>query len=176
LTIRGPLEGEISKPNFIYREADWKLFQNYLVNNLSTQCRWELLRERDVAVKHLTDTINTACHTAENMNLQTNAKCSINTYPYTKRNKLRTQWQRTRDITLRPLINALKEQIDSTIKEQLSDTWQRTLRGLVTNNMKDTWRITKNLIKSNPNIPPLTINRKTATTTQEKLNLFCGYI
>jgi hypothetical protein len=37
--------------------------------------------------------------------------------------------------------------------------------------MKDTWRITKILTKSNPNIPPLTINGKTATT-QEKLNLF----
>jgi hypothetical protein len=38
--------------------------------------------------------------------------------------------------------------------------------------MKDTWRITKKLTKSNHNIPPLTSNGKSATTTQEKLNLF----
>jgi hypothetical protein len=46
-----------------------------------------------------------------------------------KRNKLRTQWQRTHDITLRPLINSLKEQIDSAIKEQLSNTWQKHYQG-----------------------------------------------
>jgi hypothetical protein len=75
------------------------------------------------------------------------------------------QWQRTDDVTLRPLINSLKEQIGSAIKEQLSNTWQKTLQALDTN-MRDTWRIT------NPNIPPLTINGKTATTPQEKGNAF----
>jgi hypothetical protein len=89
-----------------------------------------------------------------------------------KRNKLRAQWQRTHDITLRPLINFLKEQIDSAIKEQLSSTWQKTLQSLNTNNIKDTWRIIKSLTNDNPNIPPLTINGKTAYTTQEKLNAF----
>jgi hypothetical protein len=69
-----------------------------------------------------------------------------------------------------------KEHIDSAIKEQLSYTWHRNLQGLDTNNMKDTWRKTKNLTKSNPNIPRLNINGKTATTTEEKLNLYCGYI
>jgi hypothetical protein len=34
-----------------------------------------------------------------------------------KRNRLRTQWQRAHDITLHPLINSLKEQIDSAITE-----------------------------------------------------------
>jgi hypothetical protein len=38
--------------------------------------------------------------------------------------------------------------------------------------MKDTWRITKCLTNATPNIPPLTINGKTAYTTQEKLNTF----
>jgi hypothetical protein len=71
-----------------------------------------------------------------------------------KRNKLRAQWQRTHDITLRPLINSLKEQIDSAIKEQVSNTWQKTLQALDTNNMRDTWRITKSLTKDNHTIPP----------------------
>jgi hypothetical protein len=79
-----------------------------------------------------------------------------------KRNKLRAQGQRTHDITLRPIINSLKEQIDSAIKEQLSSTWQKTLQSLNTNNIKDTWRITKSLTNDNLNIPPLTINGKTA--------------
>jgi hypothetical protein len=88
-----------------------------------------------------------------------------------KRNTLRTQQQRTHDITLRPLINSLKEQIDSAIREQLPNTWQKTLQGLDTSNEKDTWRITKSLTNTNPNIPPLTVNGKTATI-QEKLNAF----
>jgi hypothetical protein len=66
----------------------------------------------------------------------------------------------------------LKEQIDSAIKEQLSNTWQKTLKSLNTNNMKYTWKITKCLTNDNPNIPTLTINDKTAYTTQEKLNTF----
>jgi hypothetical protein len=74
-------------------------------------------------------------------------------------------------MTLRPLINSLKEQIDSAIKEQLSNTWQKILQGLDSNN-KDTWRITESLTDTNPNIPPLTINGKTATTIQENLNAF----
>jgi hypothetical protein len=44
----------------------------------------------------------------------------------------------------------LKEQIDSAIKEQLSNTWQKTLQGLDINNMKDTWRITKSSKSHNP--------------------------
>jgi hypothetical protein len=89
-----------------------------------------------------------------------------------KRKKLREQWQGTRDNTLRSLINSIKEQIDSAIKEQLSNTWKKTLQSLNTNNMKDTWRITKCLTNANPNIQPLPINDKTAYITQEKLNAF----
>jgi hypothetical protein len=59
-----------------------------------------------------------------------------------KRNKIRKQWQRIHYIILRPLINSLKVQIESAIKEQLSNTWQKTLQRLATNNMKGTWRIT----------------------------------
>jgi hypothetical protein len=74
--------------------------------------------------------------------------------------------------TLRPLVNSLKEQIDSAIKEQLSNTWQKTLQGLDTNNMRDTWRINKSLTNTSSNIPPLTINGKTVTETQGKVNAF----
>jgi hypothetical protein len=42
--------------------------------------------------------------------------------------------------------------------------------------MKDTWRTTKNITKSNPNIPPLTIYAKSATITQEKLNFFADIL
>jgi hypothetical protein len=70
------------------------------------------------------------------------------------------------------LIISLKEQIHSAIKEQVSNTRQKTLQGLDTNNMNDTWKISKRLTKDNHNIPPLTINEKTANTTQEKLKAF----
>jgi hypothetical protein len=89
-----------------------------------------------------------------------------------KINKLGEQWQRTHHITLRPLINSLKAQIDSAIKEQVSNTWQKTLQGLDNNNMKDTSRITKCLTKDNHTIPPLTIYGKTANTAKEKLKAF----
>jgi hypothetical protein len=36
LTIRGPLETDETKLNFIYREADWTHFQKFLVSNLDT--------------------------------------------------------------------------------------------------------------------------------------------
>ncbi|PNF22150.1 hypothetical protein B7P43_G05754 [Cryptotermes secundus] len=87
---------------------------------------------------------------------------------FQKRNRLWTQRPRTHDMTLCPLINSLKGQIDSAIKEQL----QKTLQGLDTNNMRDTWRITESLANTNSNIPPLTINGKTVTETQEKVNAF----
>jgi hypothetical protein len=38
--------------------------------------------------------------------------------------------------------------------------------------MKDTWRITTSLTKDSHTIPPLTVNGKTANTTQEKLKTF----
>jgi hypothetical protein len=38
--------------------------------------------------------------------------------------------------------------------------------------MRDAWRITKSLTNINPNVPLLTINGKTTTTIQEKLNTF----
>jgi hypothetical protein len=60
-----------------------------------------------------------------------------------KGNRLRTQWQRAHEITLRSLIGYSKEQIDSAIKEQVSNTWQKTLQGLDVKNTSDTWRITK---------------------------------
>jgi hypothetical protein len=82
-----------------------------------------------VAVKHLTDTLNGATNanplrrTFRSMQITTSTRTLIQ-----KRNKLRAQWQRTHDITLRPLINSVKEQIDSAIKEQLSNTWQKTYK------------------------------------------------
>jgi hypothetical protein len=36
LTMRGPLEADKIKPNYIYRQTNWELFQNYLVSNLNT--------------------------------------------------------------------------------------------------------------------------------------------
>jgi hypothetical protein len=62
LHIRGPLKPEEIKLHFIYRDANWELFQNYLVNNLNTQ-RLEgncSKSEIDVALVHLTDTLNRA--------------------------------------------------------------------------------------------------------------------
>jgi hypothetical protein len=55
-------------------------------------------------------------------------------------------------ITLRPLINSLKKQMDSAIKEQLSNSWQETLRGLDTNNISNTWRISESLANTSPDI------------------------
>jgi hypothetical protein len=139
--------------------------------------RWELLRktETDVAVKHLADTINRATRFAIPLRTRTFRSMQIAASTHTliqKRNKHRMKGQRTHDITLRPLISSLKEQIHSAIKDQLTDTWQRTLQGLDSNSMNDTWRITKNVNKSNHNMPSLNINGKTATATREKLNLF----
>jgi hypothetical protein len=42
--------------------------------------------------------------------------------------------------------------------------------------MKDACRITKSLTKDNHTIPPLTINEKTANTTQEKLKTFADIL
>jgi hypothetical protein len=42
--------------------------------------------------------------------------------------------------------------------------------------MKDARRITNNLTKSNPDIPHLTINGKTATIPQGKLNFFADIL
>ncbi|PNF41051.1 hypothetical protein B7P43_G07674, partial [Cryptotermes secundus] len=88
-----------------------------------------------------------------------------------KMNKLQMQWQRTHNMTLCPLINTLKEQIDLAIKEQLLNTWQKTLQGW-TPKAQDTWRVTKSLTNTNPNIPTITITGNTSTTIQRKLNTF----
>jgi hypothetical protein len=89
-----------------------------------------------------------------------------------ERNKLRTLWQRTHNIALRPCINALKHKIETATNNQLSNTWQNILQGLGTDNIQDTWRITRNLTNDTNNIPPLKLNNRTATTNQEKVNLF----
>jgi hypothetical protein len=78
LTTRGPLEPDEIKPNFIYRE----LFQNYLVNNLSTQClegNWSK-SETDLAVKHLTDTHNRVSLCAIPLKTELSIQCKL--YPH----------------------------------------------------------------------------------------------
>jgi hypothetical protein len=177
LTIRGPLQADETKPNYIYRDADWKLFQTYLAGRLNTHCLDgnSSTMEVDVAVRHLTDTLNNAaryaiprkCKTFSSMQIATSTRILIQ-----KINKLRAQWHRTHDVTLRPLINSLKEQIDSAIKNHVSNSWQKTLQGLDSNNMNDTWRITKSLTKDFHITPPFTFNGKTANTTEEKLKTF----
>jgi hypothetical protein len=89
-----------------------------------------------------------------------------------RRNSLRSLWQRTHDLSLRPLINSLKLQIDSAIKYQLSDTWQKTLQSLDSSNMTDVWRITKRFTKDFPTTPPLAYNGAQAITVPEKLKAF----
>jgi hypothetical protein len=175
LTIRGPLEPDEIKPNFIYREANWELFENYLVNNLNTQCLEGNCSKSEigVAVKRLTDTINRASLYAIPLNRRTFRLMQIETSTRVliqNRNKLRTQWQKTHVISVRPLSNSFKEQIDSAITEQLWSAWQKTLQGLDTNSTRDTWRITESLTNTNSNIPPLTISGKTATAIQENVN------
>jgi hypothetical protein len=66
----------------------------------------------------------------------------------------------------------LKQQIETAIKNQLSNTWQHTLQGLGTDNIQDTWRITRNLTNDTSNIPTLKCNNRSAITNQEKVNLF----
>jgi hypothetical protein len=112
LTIRGPLEADEVKHNFIYREANWELFQNYLVYNLNTHCLEGNCskREIDVAVRHLTDTLNIATLYAVPLKRRTFKSVQIATSTRVliqKRNKLQTQWPRTHDITLRPVLITL---------------------------------------------------------------------
>jgi hypothetical protein len=56
---------------------------------------------------------------------------------------------------MRPLINALKEEIDRAIKTQLCNNWHHTLQNPSSNNMQDMRRITKHLTNNTTNIPPL---------------------
>jgi hypothetical protein len=84
-----------------------------------------------------------------------------------KRKRLRTLWLRTHDITLRPLINSLKQEIDSAIKDQISNfaapkyyQYERYLE----NNQEPH--------KYEPPSPPLKHNGNIATTNQEKVNMF----
>lgn len=86
--------------------------------------------------------------------------------------KFLTIWQRTHNIALRPRINALKQQIDSAIKNQLSNTWQRTLQGpdpiipmMHGESEKKTWNST-NIIRH------LKLNDRSAVAREEKVNLF----
>jgi exonuclease III len=160
LSFPCPLEPVDSIPSFNYNAADWDLFQSHVVDHLNTQCVNGScsIKEIDVAINHLTDIINSAARiaiprrsgTIRPMQIAASTRTLIH-----KRNKLRAQWQRTHDISLRPLINSLKEQIDSAVQSQVSDTWKKTLQGLDTTNMNATWRITKCLTKDNYNIPPL---------------------
>jgi Lon protease-like protein len=89
-----------------------------------------------------------------------------------ERNKLRILWQRTHNIALRPRIDDLKEEIDRAIKTQLCNNWHQTLQNRASNNMQDTWRITKHLTNKTTNITPLKRNENLATAEQEKAKLF----
>jgi hypothetical protein len=120
LTIHGPLEPDKSESNFICREANWELCQNYLANNLNSQCPEGNCSksEIDVAIKHLTDTLNRATlyavplkrKTFKSMQIAVSTRVLIQ-----KRNRPRSNG---------PLISSLKEK-----REQLSDTWKKTLKG-----------------------------------------------
>jgi hypothetical protein len=83
--------------------------------------------EIDVAVKHLTDTVNRATQYAvplKGRDFKSKQIATPTRVLIQKRNW--TQWRRTHDISFRPLIYTLK---NSTIKEQLLNTWQKTLQG-----------------------------------------------
>jgi hypothetical protein len=145
------------KPTFTYSAANWNLFQSYIVSHLNSQCLNGncSISEIDVAVKHLSDTIISAVRHA--IPLKSSSFSSLQISSSTRalihqRNRLRSRWQKTHDITLRPLINSLKDQIDSAIK-QVSNTWQKTLQALDSTNMRDTWRITKRLTRDSLDIP-----------------------
>jgi hypothetical protein len=66
----------------------------------------------------------------------------------------------------------LKQQIETAINNHLSNIWQHTLQGLGTDNIQDTWRITRTLTNDTNNIPPLKLNNRSAITNQEKVKLF----
>jgi hypothetical protein len=179
LTIRGPLQSDERKTNYVYKEANWEYFRSWVHNNLNSTLLSHnpkpTTNEIDKAVSHFTDVVHTAIQ--KSVPIRTRNSRSMQIAPSTRlliqeRNKLRTLWQKTHNIALRPRINSLKQQIDMAIKNQLCSNWHHTLQNLDTNNIQDTWRITKHLTNDHSNIPPLKLNNKSAITQQEKVNLF----
>jgi hypothetical protein len=177
LSFRCHLEQIESKQSFNYSAANWDLFLSYVVSHLNTKCLDEncSISEINVAIKHLSVTLISAARHANRLKSSTFRSLQIATsirVLVQKRNRLRSLWQRTHDFSLRPLLNSLKSQINSAIKQQVPNTWQKILQALDTSNIRDTWRISKRLTRDYQNIPPLTFNGNTAITTQEKLKAF----
>jgi hypothetical protein len=127
LSFNCPLEQAETKPTYTYSAANWTLFQSYIVSHLNTQCLAGncSISEIDVAIKHLSNTIISAARHAIPLKSSSYSLLQIASSTLTliqKRNRLRSLWQRTHDLSLRPLINSLKYQIDSAIKQQVSYT------------------------------------------------------
>jgi hypothetical protein len=132
LSFNCPFEPAETKPTFTYSAANLTLFQSYIVSHLNTHCLVGnclvgncSISGIDVAIKHLSVTIISAARHAiplKSSSFSTLQIASSTLALIQKRNRLRSLWQRTHDFSLRPLINSLKYQIDSTIKQQVSYT------------------------------------------------------
>ena len=177
LTLRGPVQSDERKSIYVYKEANWEHFRSCVHNNLNSKLLSHnpTADQIDKAVSHFTEVVHTAIQ--KSIPVRTRNSRSMQISPSTRlliqeRNKLRTLWQRTHNIALRPRINSLKQQIDKAIKNQLCNNWHHALQRLDTSNIQDTWRITKHLTNDYSNIPPLSLNNKSAVTQQEKVNLF----
>jgi len=83
------------------------------------------------------------------------------------KNRMRRQWQITRDPALKPEVNLLQRSVTCRLNEWRNDQWSATLESLEPGN-QSLWRMTKQVMRFPTPSPPLVTPGRFALSDKEK--------
>lgn len=161
------------EPTFDYSKANWKLYKAML-NNFPISQNINSIDEIDYNVKRVTEAIQLAASKAipKKPRHKTAEKLPGNILELIReRNRLRTQYQRGRDIIILQQMKLMNSNIKMKISQHRNNIWSTKLQKLSARD-NTLWKITKLLKKPLEGVQPLlTTNNREVFIREEKVEL-----
>jgi hypothetical protein len=160
-----------------YAGADWDGFKSHIDKHISlTSPLPKTPTDINATITFLTDIINDAKRTfiptktfqQYTLQIPESTKKLI-----TRRNQLRKIWQRTRESTLKTLINRLTYHIRKQIKNVKDEAWTKKIEKLTPND-NSLWKFSKYIRNERSSIPVLDDGNSKAITNSEKAGMLAA--
>lgn len=156
--------------------TDWEKFQQLLDSAIATAN--PIINNKtdiDEHIDYLTQTVTEALHESTPQP-KTSPKTYLDLPPnimmaIRARNKIRKQWQRSRDKNMKTKLNTMTGEIQKMIQDHRNDKWNSKIESL---NIKDhsIWKMTKAVLNIPTKVPPLHGVNGMAYSDQSKANAF----
>jgi Reverse transcriptase (RNA-dependent DNA polymerase)/Endonuclease-reverse transcriptase len=161
LPIIFEIGGTIEVNNKTYRDfskADWKLFKQYINQNINLNTSINSIQSINEQITNLTKLIQIATSSS----IPTKTVNTIYKYKLPSailelinlKNRLYRQWRKHKISSLKTVVNSLILDIKNKINSHKNDTWEGKLKSLKTQD-NSLWKLTKTLKNKNTGIPPL---------------------